>query len=232
MEEDEGISTKSVRASEAHLRETCKNLCVVQNMYSHCSFHFIRFYVSRSLIQIKSHAQKVLKRIESGENVFRRLEENSSHTDALVAKIHADLGMTFGKGDETKTTTTCSSFSNAVPPLLGLVVVVDKNKKKKQQSVKNREQQKKQKYPKHPLPAQSETKQQPIRKRQRSEVDYSYIVAASALCELSRPAASVAATATATPTNSSSSNSSSSDNSISSSTKLPPAATHDFHLAL
>ena len=54
---------------------------------------FDNFYV-RSLVQIKSHAQKVLKRLEAGENVFRRLEENYNIIDNLVvqaAKQHEGL---------------------------------------------------------------------------------------------------------------------------------------------
>jgi len=43
----------------------------------------------RSLVQIKSHAQKVLKRLDAGENVFRRLHENVNRTEALVSAIHA-----------------------------------------------------------------------------------------------------------------------------------------------
>jgi hypothetical protein len=37
-------------------------------------------------VQIKSHAQKVLKRLEAGENVFRRLEENYSVVDSLIVQ--------------------------------------------------------------------------------------------------------------------------------------------------
>ena len=40
----------------------------------------------RSLVQIKSHAQKVLKRQEAGENIFRRLEENRNEIDNLVVQ--------------------------------------------------------------------------------------------------------------------------------------------------
>mmetsp|Transcript_34688 Transcript_34688/g.81806 ORF Transcript_34688/g.81806 Transcript_34688/m.81806 type:complete len:276 (+) Transcript_34688:67-894(+) len=40
----------------------------------------------RSLVQIKSHAQKVLKRQQAGENIFRRLEENYSDIDNLVVQ--------------------------------------------------------------------------------------------------------------------------------------------------
>ncbi|KAL7576305.1 hypothetical protein ACA910_018126 [Epithemia clementina (nom. ined.)] len=47
----------------------------------------------RSLVQIKSHAQKVLKRLESGENVFRRLHENVGRTDTLVQAIHSKYGL-------------------------------------------------------------------------------------------------------------------------------------------
>ena len=44
-------------------------------------------------MQIKSHAQKVLKRINSGENVFRRLEENVSRLHVLVTQIHSQLNL-------------------------------------------------------------------------------------------------------------------------------------------
>ena len=46
-------------------------------------FVSIRFY-NRSLVQIKSHAQKVLKRLEAGENVFRRLDENYAVVNQLI----------------------------------------------------------------------------------------------------------------------------------------------------
>jgi hypothetical protein len=39
----------------------------------------------RSLVQIKSHAQKVLKRLKEGEHVFRRLEENGGRLQMLLA---------------------------------------------------------------------------------------------------------------------------------------------------
>lgn len=54
-------------------------------------------YLFRSLVQIKSHAQKVLKRLEAGENVFRRLEENCNIVDTLVvqaARQHEALSQT------------------------------------------------------------------------------------------------------------------------------------------
>jgi hypothetical protein len=44
------------------------------------------FFTPRSLVQIKSHAQKVLKRLEAGENVFRRLEENYNVIDSLIVQ--------------------------------------------------------------------------------------------------------------------------------------------------
>lgn len=46
-----------------------------------------------SLVQIKSHAQKVLKRLDSGENIFRRLEENCARLHVLVSQIHHQLGL-------------------------------------------------------------------------------------------------------------------------------------------
>jgi hypothetical protein len=41
-------------------------------------------------VQIKSHAQKVLKRLEAGENVFRRLDENSAVVDSLIVQAAKD----------------------------------------------------------------------------------------------------------------------------------------------
>jgi hypothetical protein len=44
-------------------------------------------------VQIKSHAQKVLKRLDVGENVFRRLEDNSQRLESLVVNIHKQMGL-------------------------------------------------------------------------------------------------------------------------------------------
>mmetsp|Transcript_6458 Transcript_6458/g.7451 ORF Transcript_6458/g.7451 Transcript_6458/m.7451 type:complete len:270 (-) Transcript_6458:49-858(-) len=44
------------------------------------------FLPYRSLVQIKSHAQKVLKHQQAGENIFRRLEENYQEIDNLVVQ--------------------------------------------------------------------------------------------------------------------------------------------------
>jgi hypothetical protein len=41
---------------------------------------------NRSLVQIKSHAQKVLKRLEAGEDVFRRLDENMGIINSLIVQ--------------------------------------------------------------------------------------------------------------------------------------------------
>ena len=45
------------------------------------------------MVQIKSHAQKVLKHINNGENVFRRLEENVSRLHVLVTQVHSQLNL-------------------------------------------------------------------------------------------------------------------------------------------
>ena len=45
----------------------------------------------RSLVQIKSHAQKVIKRYDNGEDVFLRLDENIVRTEAVVAQIHDQM---------------------------------------------------------------------------------------------------------------------------------------------
>lgn len=45
------------------------------------------FVFDRSLVQIKSHAQKVLKRQEAGEDIFRKLDDaNPRLIDSLVAQ--------------------------------------------------------------------------------------------------------------------------------------------------
>ena len=46
----------------------------------------------RSLVQIKSHAQKVLQRHAAGDAVFRRLEEHASQLHALLRQTHERLG--------------------------------------------------------------------------------------------------------------------------------------------
>lgn len=55
--------------------------------------HHFGLFFHRSLVQIKSHAQKVLKRLSSGENVFLRIEENISRLFTLVTQIHESLGL-------------------------------------------------------------------------------------------------------------------------------------------
>lgn len=55
---------------------------LIQSIHSLC----------RSLVQIKSHAQKVLKRQDSGEDIFHRLEDNKARADLLVSRAHARLG--------------------------------------------------------------------------------------------------------------------------------------------
>ena len=57
------------------------------------------FCLPRSLVQIKSHAQKVLKRTEAGENVFKRLDDNCHIVDTLVvqaARQHEALSQSSG----------------------------------------------------------------------------------------------------------------------------------------
>jgi hypothetical protein len=48
-------------------------------------------YKHRSLVQIKSHAQKVIKRYDNGEDVFARLKDNLSHVEAAVERIHEHM---------------------------------------------------------------------------------------------------------------------------------------------
>lgn len=59
------------------------------------SFIWILFFLylhSRSLVQIKSHAQKILKRSE-GTNIYQKLEEHASRVHTLVTEAHQRLGL-------------------------------------------------------------------------------------------------------------------------------------------
>jgi hypothetical protein len=49
-----------------------------------CATKPLTFFSFRTLIQIKSHAQKVLKREELGDNVFLPLKANKDKVDALL----------------------------------------------------------------------------------------------------------------------------------------------------
>jgi hypothetical protein len=70
-------------------------LLTKSHLLTHSFTFFFTYLLSfnRSLVQIKSHAQKVLKRLDVGENVFRRLEDNSQRLETLVVHIHEKLGL-------------------------------------------------------------------------------------------------------------------------------------------
>lgn len=50
-------------------------------------------------MQIKSHAQKVLKRLSEGEHVFRRLEENGARLHVLLSSFNETLDPTIVSGN-------------------------------------------------------------------------------------------------------------------------------------
>jgi hypothetical protein len=62
------------------------------------------------LVQIKSHAQKVLKRLDAGENIFRRLEENYRDVDSLVVQAAIQRDALRGAGINVTATATPSKF--------------------------------------------------------------------------------------------------------------------------
>jgi len=68
----------------------------------------------RSLVQIKSHAQKVLKRQQAGENIFRRLEENYNEIDNLVVQAARQRDALRLAGIYNVNTTTTKSSKNLV----------------------------------------------------------------------------------------------------------------------
>ena len=77
---------------EPHLTAAPCEQC--HHRINHLLNHFVLdvgFGFSRSLVQIKSHAQKVIKRFDNGEDVFLRLDENMIRTEAAVAQIHEHL---------------------------------------------------------------------------------------------------------------------------------------------
>jgi hypothetical protein len=113
-------------------------------------------------VQIKSHAQKVLKRLDVGENVFRRLEDNSQRLEILVVKIHDQLGL------ESLPLNTSSSPSSL----------------KEQQQLK----QQTRRRPKEQ--EQEDGGAEHIRPKEQDQEDggAEHIIAASALCQLAAPA--------------------------------------------
>jgi hypothetical protein len=65
----------------------------------------------RSLVQIKSHAQKVLKRQEAGEDIFRKLEEQNQHLiDRLVVQAARERDALRVAGINVNTTKPCKSL--------------------------------------------------------------------------------------------------------------------------
>ena len=87
MEEDLGLFTEPVREGEpaAAACEQC------HHKINHSLFLDLGFGFDRSLVQIKSHAQKVIKRFDNGDDVFLRLEENMVRTEGAVAQLHEQL---------------------------------------------------------------------------------------------------------------------------------------------
>jgi hypothetical protein len=96
VEEIECVFARSVRCLVCHRYLSLFRTCVLPLaffLYSHCATLVTFYIVFSSLVQIKSHAQKVLKRLDEGENIFRRLEENQMRLDKLVADLHHQLGI-------------------------------------------------------------------------------------------------------------------------------------------
>ena len=101
MEEDFCLFAEPVGACEREACEQChqtaKNINhslagPPSNFFGSC-FAFFHWpsptiHYIRSLVQIKSHAQKVIKRYDNGEDVFLRLDENIVRMEAIVAQIH------------------------------------------------------------------------------------------------------------------------------------------------
>jgi len=74
---------------------------------------FLNMLVSscRSLVQIKSHAQKVLKRQEAGDDIFRKLEDTSkSIIDRLVVQAAREREALRVAGINVNTTKPCKSL--------------------------------------------------------------------------------------------------------------------------
>jgi hypothetical protein len=126
------------------------------------------------LVQIKSHAQKVLKRIQSGENVFRRLEENISRLQMLVKGVHEKLNL------DPPTILIHPSYDLLITPsnteiiLAGndvRIVVTENEKKKKPDDEDLNQQQGSNKRPRNKKSSKDGTEQ----------------LAASALCQLAGP---------------------------------------------
>ena len=84
----------NTRSSSASLSLSLSlSLSCVRANHHHHHHHHHPLQHNSSLVQIKSHAQKVLKRQEEGgENIFRRLDDNRERMDQLVSEVHERLG--------------------------------------------------------------------------------------------------------------------------------------------
>lgn len=113
-------------------------------------------------MQIKSHAQKVLKRLDVGENVFRRLEDNSQRLESLVVNIHEQMGL-------------------ESPPL---------NSSSSSSSLKEQQQLKHQSRRRRKEQDQEDGGTEGIRPQEQDQDNggAEHIIAASALCQLAAPA--------------------------------------------
>mmetsp|Transcript_86992 Transcript_86992/g.130439 ORF Transcript_86992/g.130439 Transcript_86992/m.130439 type:complete len:227 (+) Transcript_86992:86-766(+) len=80
---------------------------------------------NRSLVQIKSHAQKVLKRLEAGENVFRRLEENYSLVDTLIVQAAKQRGTLSSASAQCTSVSTAAKRKRVTKKLAGHAVAAD-----------------------------------------------------------------------------------------------------------
>ena len=76
----------------------------------HCHSHL----TFRSLVQIKSHAQKVVKRQEAGEDIFQKLEEvGPQFMDSLVLQASRERDLLRAAGVNVNTTRPSKSLLDA-----------------------------------------------------------------------------------------------------------------------
>lgn len=99
------VSLHTQNGKDARYNLSSRTYCDVVLHYDYCLPH-------RSLVQIKSHAQKVLKRQDAGENIFRRLEENCREIDTLVDRASCQRDALVA-GIKFNTTAPPKSFSTA-----------------------------------------------------------------------------------------------------------------------
>ena len=144
-------------------------------------FSSLHQYNNRSLVQIKSHAQKVLKRQEAGEDIYRKLEEtDQSIIDQLVVQSCRERDALRVAGINCNTTKPSRSLIAAAKQQQQKQQQQQQSSSNNQKSIKNN---KSQQQPKNTN--KNSNKSEPPKNNKSAPSGPESVIAAAALCQLS-----------------------------------------------